>query len=141
MLENNVSSKKFLSALVMGVFMLALPMARAAVSVPKNPKFDCFKEVCASYLEDYQGVYLAIMIPASAQINLGYGSHGSVWTIAMANGREIGRGLLNESRAGYQSQIPLGRNFSGPFEVYIVNSHGGYYSNFGQNFQFTISRP
>ncbi|MBN8536453.1 MAG: hypothetical protein J0M15_05335 [Deltaproteobacteria bacterium] len=141
MSENMVSSKKLLSVLVMGMFMLAGPMARAAVSVPKYPKIDCFKEVCASYFEDYQGVYVSIMIPGNAQINLGHGSYGSLWAIAIANGHEIGRSILSEARAGYLSTIPLGRNFSGQFEIYIENSKGGYYSNFGQNFQFTINRP
>jgi hypothetical protein len=141
MFTKNAFSIKFLSSLMAGMFILACPLAQAAVSVPRNPQYECFKEVCANFVEgNIQDVYLNIIIPSHAQINLTQGVYGALWVIAIKNGREIGRGLLSEARVGYHAQIPMGRGFSGPFEVYITNFKGKYFSNFGQNFQFTIGR-
>ena len=141
MFTKNAFSIKFLSCLISGMIILTVPLAQAAVSVPRNPQFNCFKEVCANFVEgNVQDVYVNIVIPSNAQVNLGHGGNGALYVIALQNGREIGRGFLSEERVGYHAQIPMGRRFSGPFEVYITNFKGKYFSNFGQNFQFTIDR-
>lgn len=141
MSTNNVRSKKLLSVMTLGFFILATPLVEAAaVTVPKYPGVGCDKEVCAYYLEnETQDVYLQVAVPPNAQINLRHGTYNPLWVVAIKNGNEIGRGGVNESRAGFSSLLRLGRQFRGQFEIYITDFKGNFYSNFDKNFQFVIN--